>query len=90
MRKVFGSTGGQVRRRLIRTFLAYVGIAFVIAAPVTAYFINGWITQYSYRIVWWPYIILAGAIVLAISYAAVAVQSRVAASENPVKNIKQE
>ena len=90
VRKVFGSTGGQVRRRLIRTFLAYVGIAFVIAAPITAYFINGWITQYSYRIVWWPYIILAGAIVLAISYAAVAVQSRVAASENPVKNIKQE
>ena len=90
VRKVFGSTGGQVRRRLIRTFLAYVGIAFVIAAPITAYFINGWITQYSYRIVRWPYIILAGAIVLAISYAAVAVQSRVAASENPVKNIKQE
>ena len=90
VRKVFGSTGGQVRRRLIRTFLAYVGIAFVIAAPITAYFINGWITQYSYRIVWWPYIILAGAIVLAISYAAVAVQSRVAASENPVKNIQQE
>ena len=90
VRKVFGSTGGQVRRRLIRTFLAYVGIAFVIAAPITAYFINGWITQYSYRIVWWPYIILAGMIVLAISYAAVAVQSRVAASENPVKNIKQE
>ena len=90
VRKVFGSTGGQVRRRLIRTFLAYVGIAFVIAAPITAYFINGWITQYSYRIVWWPYIILAGAIVLAISYAAVAVQSRMAASENPVKNIKQE
>ena len=90
VRKVLGSTGGQVRRRLIRTFLAYVGIAFVIAAPITAYFINGWITQYSYRIVWWPYIILAGAIVLAISYAAVAVQSRVAASENPVKNIKQE
>ena len=42
------------------------------------------------RIVWWPWIIASGIIVLLISFAAVAVQSRIAARENPVKNIKQE
>ena len=90
IRKVFGSTGGQVRRRLIRTFLIYVGVAFVIAVPLIVHFMGDWIAQYSYRITWWPWIIVAGVIVLFISYAAVAVQSWIAASENPVKNIKQE
>ena len=90
IRKVFGSTGNQVRRRLIRSFLLYVGIAFVIAVPIIVYFMADWIAQYSYRITWWPYIIVAGLIVLLISYAAVAVQSWIAAGENPVKNIKQE
>ena len=90
IRKVFGSTSNQVRRRLIRTFLLYVGIAFVIAVPIVVHFMSDWISQYSYRITWWPWIIVAGVIVLLISFAAVAVQSWIAAGENPVKNIKQE
>ena len=90
IRKVFGSTGNQIRTRLIRSFLLYVGIAFVIAVPIIVHFMADWLSQYSYRITWWPYIIVAGLIVLLISYAAVAVQSWIAAGENPVKNIKQE
>ena len=90
IRKVFGSTSDQVRHRLIRTFLLYVGIAFVIAVPIIVHFMSDWISQYSYRITWWPWIIVAGAVVLLISFAAVAVQSRIASNENPVKNIKQE
>ena len=90
IRKVFGSTGNQIRTRLIRSFLLYVGIAFVIAVPIIVHFMSGWIAQYSYRIVWWPWLFVAGLIVLLISYAAVAVQSWLAAGENPVKNIKQE
>ena len=90
IRKVFGSTGNQIRTRLIRSFLLYVGIAFVIAVPIIVHFMSNWISQYSYRITWWPWIIVAGAVVLLISFAAVAVQSWIAAGENPVKNIKQE
>lgn len=90
VRKVFGSTGNQIRIRLIRTFMLYVGIAFVIAVPIVAHFMSKWIEQYSYRIVWWPWIVVAGVIVMLISLAAVAVQSWRASNENPVKNIRQE
>ena len=90
IRKVFGSTGNQIRARLIRSFLLYVGIAFVIAVPIIVHFMGDWIAQYSYRITWWPWIVVAGVIVLVISFAAVAVQSWIASNENPVKNIKQE
>ena len=90
VRKVFGSTGNQIRVRLIRTFMLYVGIAFIIAVPIVVYFMSEWIEQYSYRIVWWPWIVAAGVIVMIISLAAVAVQSWMASNENPVKNIRQE
>ena len=88
MRKVFGSTNAQMHRRLVRTFLMYVVIAFVISVPIVLYFMKDWIIQYSYRITWWPWIAVAGAIILVISFAAVMVQSWMAANENPIKHIK--
>ena len=88
VRKVFGSTNAQMHRRLVRTFLMYVVIAFVISVPIVLYFMKDWIIQYTYRITWWPWIAVAGAIILLISFAAVMVQSWVAANENPIKHIK--
>lgn len=90
IRKVFGSTGNQIRMRLIRLFLLYVAIAFVIAVPIIWYFISKWISNYNYRIVWWPYILIAGILVGIISLASVAIQSWKASNENPAKVIKQE
>lgn len=90
IRKVFGSTGNQVRLRLIRTFLGYVAVAFVLSVPVVWYFMADWVSQYSYRITWWPWIIVAGILVLLISFVAVVAQSWMASNGNPVNNIKQE
>lgn len=90
IRKVFGSTPGGVSRRFIRRFLAYVVVAFAIATPIIIYFYGGWVSQYSHRAVWWPWIPAAGAVVLAVSYAAVAVQSHQAAGQNPAENLKAE
>lgn len=90
VRKVFGSTSNQIRLKLIKTFLTYVGIAFIISIPIIWYAISDWIMKYNYRITWWPWILIAGIIVLVISFAAVAVQSYRASNENPVKNIKEE
>ena len=88
VRKVFGSTNAQMHRRLVRTFLMYVVIAFVISVPIVLYFMKDWIIQYTYRITWWPWIAVAGAIILVISFVAVMVQSWMAANENPIKHIK--
>jgi len=90
IRKVFGSTGAQVRRRLVRTFIQYVAIAFVIGGALTVWLMEHWMSQFSYRTVWWPWILVAGAVVFIISWLAVLVQSWKAGNENPVNNIKQE
>lgn len=88
IRKVFGSTSNQVRRRLIRSFLLYVVVAFVVAVPLFWYFMGKWMSGFTYRIVWWPWIGVAGAAVLIVSYVSVAVQSYLAANENPVLHVK--
>ena len=89
VRKVFGSTNAQVLIRLVKAFLMYVAIAFVIAVPLVWYFMNGWLADYSYRIELSPWIYAtAGLFCLVISFITVLVQSYQAAISNPVENIR--
>ena len=89
VRKVFGSSSAQVCRKLIRTFLGYVAVAFIIAVPVIWYLMSDWLSQFSYRITLSPWIFLAaGAVCFLISLLSTIIQSWVAANENPIKHIK--
>ena len=90
VRKVFGSTSSQVCRRLTASFLAYALVAFVVAAPLAYWLIGRWITTFSYRIQWWPFVLAAGLVCLFTSFLAVIVQSRLAAGSNPVEHLKDE
>lgn len=91
IRKVFGSTSRQIYVRLVRTFLSYVGVAFVIAVPLIYHFMTQWLSNYNYRIdlSLWIYVV-AGATCLLVSFAAVMVQSHHAANTNPAESIKME
>ena len=53
-----------------------------------AVLLTGLVNTQVVRIVWWPGIIIAVAGGLLVSWMAVAVQSRMAAAEKPVKHIK--
>ena len=89
VRKVFGSDNRGILVRLVGTFLMYVGIAFVIATPLSWFFMNQWLADYSYRITLSPLIfITAGLFCLLISFLAVFFQSWQAANANPVESVK--
>lgn len=89
VRKVFGSSNVQVLVRLVKAFLTYVVIAFIIALPVVWYFMSGWLSDYSYRITLSPWIfVISGLFCLFISFVTVFLQSYQAATTNPVENIK--
>lgn len=88
VRKVFGSSGTQIRRRLIGSFMVYVAVAAAIAVPFTWYAMARWIAAYSYRISCWPWIALSCLVCAATSLAAVYVQSYMAGNENPINHIK--
>jgi putative ABC transport system permease protein len=91
IRKVFGSTNPEVLRRLVKTFLSYVLVAFVVATPVTWLLMQRWLSGYSYRISLSPWIfVAAGLFCLLVSFVTVFFQSYAAANANPVNNIKSE
>ena len=89
IRKVFGSDNRGILIRLVGTFLMYVGIAFVIATPLSWFFMKQWLEDYNYRITLSPLIfIAAGLFCLLISFLAVFFQSWNAANANPVESVK--
>lgn len=90
IRKVFGSTSGEVGRRFVLRFLSYVLIAFIIAIPVNIFVCSELQSEYSERITWWYHIPLAGIVVFAVSYAAIAAQVYRASHQNPALNLKTE
>ena len=91
IRKVMGSTSGEVLLLMLRTFSIPMLISFVIAVPISWYIMNGWLNNFSYRIALSPWIFAAaGFTCFIISLLTVIIQSWRAASENPINNIKTE
>ncbi|MEG2493900.1 MAG: FtsX-like permease family protein, partial [Rikenellaceae bacterium] len=89
VRKVFGSTSGEVLKKLMNKFLRLVLIAFIIAVPITWYAMSRWLEEYTYRISLSPLIfVVAGLLALLIAFVTIYWQSKRAADANPVKSIK--
>jgi len=88
IRKVFGSTSGQVRRRFVGMFLVYVAAAIVVAVPLALWIVWQWQAEYTHRISPWPCIAIASVICLLCACVAVYLQCRSAANENPVNHVK--
>jgi putative ABC transport system permease protein len=89
IRKVLGATVTNVVLLLSKDFLALVGLAFVIAAPVAWYFADAWLNDFAYRApmnVW----VLAEAGIGAMGLALLTVgwQAFRAALANPVERLR--
>ncbi|GHT62682.1 ABC transporter permease [Bacteroidia bacterium] len=91
VRKVHGADNFKVLSDLVRVFLGYVLIAFVIAVPISWYIMRHWLDDYAYRISLSPWIfIAAGGFCLLVAFVSVYWQSRRAANANPVRALKSE
>lgn len=88
VRKVFGSTAAQIRRRFVSMFLLYVAIAIVVAAPLAWFIASRWQASYTYRISPLPCIVIACVFCLLSAYIAVYLQCSSAAGENPINHVK--
>ncbi|MGE7777939.1 ABC transporter permease [Chitinophaga sp. NPDC101104] len=91
IRKVLGATVGQILVLLSKDFLRLVLVAVAIALPLAAYFMQGWLEQFSMHIElsWW---IFAGTALLSLALAMMTVsyQSVRTARMNPVKSLRAE
>jgi len=91
IRKVNGATIAQILTLLNKDFIKWVGLAFVIAIPISWYAMNQWLEGFAYKttLSWWVFA-LAGASALVISLLTVSWQSFRAAMVNPVDVLKDE
>ncbi len=91
IRKVNGATPGDIVRMLNSRFMLWIGIAFVIAVPISYSVMNYWLQNFAHKtsLDWWIFA-LSGLLVLLLSAASVSWQSWYAANQNPVKALKTE
>jgi putative ABC transport system permease protein len=91
VRKVLGASATGITALLSKDFLRLVALAIIIAIPVSAWFMNKWLTDFPYRIdiQWWVYVLAAFAVVF-IALATVGIQSFKAALTNPVNSLRSE
>lgn len=93
VRKVLGASVGSIVGLLSKDFLVLVGIAFVVATPVSFFLMKGWVDGFAYRIdifsAWWIFAI-GGLAAVAIAMLTISFQSIKAALTNPVKSLRSE
>ena len=88
IRKVNGSSGGEIMLLLNRSILVQLGISFVIATPMAAYAVVKWLENFAYRIPLHGWVfLLGGTIVFIITILTVSAQSYRAATQNPTKTL---
>ena len=91
IRKVMGSTVGQIIYLLSFEVVQWVALSFIIAAPLSYYFISKWLDNFAYKtsLPWWIFVIGA-VIVTLIALSTVMFQSVRAALKNPTEALRYE
>jgi len=91
IRKVLGASVTGLARLLSKEFVWLVGIAFLIAAPVSWWAAHRWLQTFAFRITleWWMFG-LAGVLALALALATVSFHAIRAAVANPVRSLRTE
>jgi len=91
VRKVLGSTTGEVLYMFNVSYFWILLICFVLGAPVAWYGVHRWLENFAYRtpMYWWV-LPLAFLAIGMITFLTVTYQNWHVANENPVKNIKSE
>jgi putative ABC transport system permease protein len=89
IRRVFGSTTGEILVMFNKGYVRILALCFVLAAPVAWYAVDRWLENFAYKtpMYWWVYV-AAFAVVFVLTVATVTFQNWRAANMNPVESLK--
>ena len=91
IRKVLGASVSSVVALLSREFLMLVGGAFLVAAPIAYYVMNGWLDEFTFHTELGVGVLAtAGASAILIAWMTVSYQAIRAAAANPVTSLRSE
>ncbi|WP_297337654.1 ABC transporter permease [Algoriphagus sp.] len=91
IRKVFGATSSEIILFFSKEFTVLIGIAFLLAIPITFLLMEYWLETFTYRIniTWWMFLI-GGLTTYFIAALSSTIHSYKAANTNPIIAIKTE
>ena len=91
IRKVVGASSARITAMLSADFLKLIGIAMLIAFPLSWWLMSNWLQGYAYRVDLSAVVFMVtAALVLLITVMAISFQAIKAANANPVKNLRTE
>ena len=91
IRKVLGASAGKIVILFSKEFIALIAVAFLIATPITWYYMHQWLQNYAYRIdVSWLVFFAGGLIAILIALITISFQAIKAAMANPVESLRAE
>ena len=90
IRKVLGASVASLVGLLSKDFIQLVILALVVASPIAYYFMENWLTEFTYRIeIGWSVFALAGLLAVGIALLTVSFHSVRAALANPVESLRE-
>lgn len=91
VRKVLGANLAQLNLLLCKEFLILVGVAFVIAVPISWYLVHEWMQTFAYKtaLSWWVFIVSGVGMVL-VALAVIGARTYKTANINPVESLRNE
>lgn len=91
IRKVLGASTSSIVALFSNEFLSLIGIAFLLAIPLSWKILNDWLQGFAYRVElsWWIFA-LGGIFTLLVAFCTVSSQSLKAAFSNPVDTLRSE
>jgi len=91
VRKVLGASVSQIVTLFYTEFAKLIILAFLIAAPLAWYYMNGWLQGFAYKaaLQWWIFL-LAAVVAVSIALLTVSYQSIKAAITNPANSLRAE
>jgi putative ABC transport system permease protein len=91
IRKVLGARVSGIAALLSKEFIKLVGIAFIVATPLSWWAMHKWLETFAYKVpvTWWMFA-LAGILSITIALFTVSFQAIKAAVANPVKSLRSE
>ena len=91
IRKVNGASVNDIFFILSKQFGSWIGIAFIIATPISWYAMHRWLEHFAYKteLSWWVFA-LSGIMAVIVALATISWQSYKAATRNPVEALRYE
>jgi len=91
VRKVLGASVGNIVVLLSNNFIKLIGLAFIVAAPLTWLVMDSWLQDFAYRIrISWVVFAAAGGAILLITAFTLSIQAIKAGVANPIISLRSE